>query len=154
MGAEIAYEVYHKVADECMNLPVHMFFSARKAPHVNNGAIRYHALPYDQFKEEITRLNGIPDFVKESDEVFDFLSPVILSDCRMIETHRYQEKQTLISCKITVIYGSKDAMTEGTTGHEWALHSADQCSVFHIDANHFFIMDKCKEIADIINAVL
>src|SRR5471030_1190282 len=58
MGALIAYELSHKLTQLKYTAPVHIFFSGKLAPHIENEYKPIHALEDVEFKEMLLKLGG------------------------------------------------------------------------------------------------
>src|SRR5262245_53644991 len=71
MGALIAFELSRRLQHEHGLQPVRLFVSGCAAPQVQTEREAIHALPADQFRQELRRLNGTPAAVLEDDELME-----------------------------------------------------------------------------------
>lgn len=151
MGSWIAFELYHKIKNTGHKEPIHIFFSARKAPHMKSEKI-LHNMDDDEFAKEIVKMGGTTDEIFVKKELFDLFVPILRADFKIIEKYDYIEKSK-IECNITVLYGEQDTISTYEIS-EWRYHTNADFNIYGLDGSHFFINSNMKTVIDIINHTL
>lgn len=153
MGALLAFEVYYKLTEK-REQPCHMFFSGHQAPHNSVDKTKYHLLPDKEFLKIIYRYGGNTNLMMQNEEVRSIFLPILRSDFKMLEKYDYKEKKEKITCNCTVINGTLDNSIMDYNIKEWTIHFGKGYSFVEIEGGHFFILDNCYEVVDIINRTL
>ncbi len=76
LGALISFELARYLRRKYGKQPVHLFASARQAPHIPDTS-PMHALSEPEFLQELHRLNDIPQEVLENPEMMQLLIPIV-----------------------------------------------------------------------------
>lgn len=153
MGALAGYELIHKIKQKKLPLPMHMFFSGKSAPHFPQRDKVIHNLNNYEFKEELLKLDGTPKEVLENDELMEIFLPILRSDFKTIEEYRYFEKEDIVDCNFTILYGKDDQIPINKIA-EWQKHTKGKCNFIKFSGGHFFINDHTEDIVNIINSTL
>lgn len=153
MGSKITYKVCQKILESQLPRPLHVFLSGSSAPHYMRGDEEmYHLMEDEQFKEKIIDLGGTPPEFFDHPELVEIFLPALKNDFKIIETAVYKEEISLIPCDISVLIGKDDDLTiEERNG--WKNYTAHQAFYHYFEGGHFFLLEKVKEIAQIINQV-
>ena len=138
MGSLIGFEVARRIRQANQPGPVHMFVSGRIAPHVPDPEPPIHALPDDEFLEELRDLNGTPDEVMASPELMQLITPILRADCSVCETYTYQEQPPL-ACPISVYGGINDPKVTRENLEAWSHQTQGPFVVRMFPGDHFFI---------------
>jgi surfactin synthase thioesterase subunit len=153
MGAMIAYELAHKIREEGLPAPRHIFFSGKGAVHIQRpDKTKYHLLSEDDFKSEVIQLGGTPPEFFEHKELMELLLPLLKNDFKIAETYHMKGEIIPLDYDISVLLGDKDDFN-AQQREEWALHTTKTCHFYHFPGGHFFINDEQKAILDIISKV-
>lgn len=152
MGCMLAYELCHKISEERLPSPLHVFFSGRQAPNIISDKEISYKLPRDEFKQKIIELGGTPDELFENEELFDLFLPILKADFKIVEEYEYIKKRKL-DCNITILYG-KEEHSNIIDITDWKKHTERNCSTFSFEGGHFFINDKIDEVLKVINNIL
>jgi surfactin synthase thioesterase subunit len=151
MGSMIAFELYYKIKDSGLPLPVHIIFSGRAAPQISrDGKRKLHHLPDDQFKKEMLEMGGTPKEFFEHPELLEVFLPLLRGDFRLTETYNHTEKDTPIDCDITVLSGKEDEDSVEEV-EAWRVHAQNGCDIRYFDGGHFFIHDETERVVGIVN---
>lgn len=153
MGTVFVCEMMKKVYENKHTMPVHLFLSGRYPPHITYNKI-FHKMPYDEFVNKIFRLGGTPDEVLKNRELMDIVVPIIRSDYRILETHKYQQDKESWNVDISVFNGRNDHSVIADDINKWGNYTNRKCEIHNFEGGHFFIHDKVKEITQIINSEL
>lgn len=138
MGSILGFEACRWLRRNGLNLPQHLFASARRAPHISDTDPHIHAISDEEFIAEIARLKGTPQSVLEDQALLRLLIPVLRADFRLCETYRYVEEDPL-PLPITVFSGIEDEETHDGRLEAWQRHTTAQFSIHEIPGDHFFI---------------
>jgi len=152
MGSVIAYELGIRT----MNLhpdPVHVFVSGGTAPHARKKPIPTHNLPLEQFKEEILKYEGTPNYFFENKELLKLFLPILRADIKLLEEYSFGDGRESVrfNCPISVFCGKSDAHAPMSTIDEWQKLTKKECRIYPFEGGHFFIHDNEEEIVEIIN---
>jgi surfactin synthase thioesterase subunit len=151
MGSVIALELAHKIRENNLPGPRHIFFSGRAAPQVPRANKRtLHHLPDDQFKEEIMKLGGTPKEFFEYPELMEVFLPLLKGDFRVTETYVHEEKDSPLACSITVFSGKQDEDTPEDV-EAWKVHTTGTCDFHYFEGGHFFLHDETEKVVGIIS---
>ena len=150
MGATIAYHMYFYLKERGIK-PQHLFFMANTPPYVPDEGVPLADLPDDAFLQEMTALGGLPQEVLECKELVEMFLPIMRMDVRLDEGSRVCEPQT-IDCNFSVLYSTQDDEC-GQMG-QWRRCAGRLCDFHQFEGTHFFMVDHCAEVAEIINSAL
>jgi medium-chain acyl-[acyl-carrier-protein] hydrolase len=138
MGALLSYELAQQFRLAGFS-PVHLFVSARCAPHVQNPYPSLHSLPAAAFIRELSRrYNSIPDAVQQNAELMEMFLPMLRADFTMIETHIPRPAAPL-DCPITVLGGLQDDIVSQIDLTAWRDYTKGTFTLRMLEGNHFFI---------------
>lgn len=150
MGSIITYEIYNRIQSIGYKLPVHIFISGRKAPHVENTKSMIHDLPDKEFIKEILDMGGTPLKVFQDKELMDIFLPIIRADYKIVEEYKYNKIQGKILCPMTIFNGKEDKIDIEHI-EKWREYAGNGIDIINFEGGHFFIYEKIKEITKIIN---
>lgn len=153
MGALVGYELYHRLKEKKLSLPVHMFLSGKGAPHFPHKDRIIHNLSDADFKDELLKLEGTPKEVLTNEDLMEIFLPILRSDFKAIEEYEYFEKEDIMDCNSTVLYGKDEKMPINEIS-EWQEHTKKKCNFIKFSGGHFFIHDHSEDIVNIINNTL
>jgi medium-chain acyl-[acyl-carrier-protein] hydrolase len=137
-GALIGYELARRLRRRGERGPVHLVASGRRAPHVPPPPPLTHALPDEEFLDELARLGGIPAEVREHPELREMLLPVLRADVTVHETYEYQDEAPL-EIPITGYAGVDDPRAPPDVVAEWAFHTAWEFNLRTWPGGHFYL---------------
>lgn len=152
MGGIIAYELAHRISNSNLPNPEYLFVSGTKPPHIEDDEKIIHTLPDDEFKNEIIDMGGTPREIFENKELLELFLPILRKDFRIVENYKYIKKPPL-DIETIVFYGDEEEIQDNEA-KQWNMHTNNECSIFKIKGNHFFINDRVKEVINIINNVV
>lgn len=153
MGALIAYELSHKLIQLNFTAPVHIFFSGKLAPHIENEYKLIHNLEDIEFKEELLKLGGTPREALENKDWTKLFLPILRADFKAVEEYSYSKKNNTLPCDFTILYGQDDLLTANKI-EEWQHHTKNKCTFSRFSGGHFFIANHVNEIVNVINDTL
>lgn len=149
LGALVGFELARRLRSEGRPLPVHLFASAHRAPHLPDPDPPIHQLPDARFIEELRGLNGTPQAVLESSELLELFLPVLRADFAAAETYAYRSAAPL-PCAITVLGGTRDKMISREELLAWREHTSGEFELHLIEGDHFFIHQSHDDVMQIL----
>jgi surfactin synthase thioesterase subunit len=153
LGAVIAFELARKLLPTAMS-PVHLFLSARRAPHVPSRYSPCHQLPDDEFIETIVRrYNGIPPAVLAEPELMKLFVPVLRADFTLLETYEYVP-QPPIDLPLTVFAGTDDQVVSTSEVAAWREMTRSAYDFRIVPGGHFFLQTAQVQILETISQQL
>jgi medium-chain acyl-[acyl-carrier-protein] hydrolase len=151
MGAWIGYELARQLRSQGHPIPLHLFVSGRKAPHIPNQEAPKHNLPEPEFIKEINRYNGTPDLVLQDPELLGIFLPILRADFSILETYDY-EHQDPIACSVTAFGGLQDDAVSRKDIEAWQLHTSKEFRSQMFNGGHFFLKDSQAQVLSEINS--
>lgn len=150
MGTLIEYELIYKIYEQKHQLPVHAFFSGRYIPQAKKSKEDLYKLSDKDFIDEIYKIGGTPKEFFENEELVKMFIPILKSDYKIVETYEHKDKKEKFSFDITIFNGREDKDVTINDSYEWKNLTKSNCDVYIFDGGHFFILNKLKDIGDII----
>jgi medium-chain acyl-[acyl-carrier-protein] hydrolase len=138
LGALLAFELARQVRKEFGILPLHLFASGRGAPRKPPLLPAIHALPKNEFVEELRHFNGTPKEVLETPELLELLVPILRADFSMNETYEYRP-EPLLTTPITAFGGLQDSSTNQEVLEAWKEETTSGFSLVMFPGDHFFL---------------
>lgn len=136
MGALIAFELARTLIATYGVAPVHLFVSARVAPHLVNEQLVLYALPLPQFLDALRTLQGTPEeLLNDPDPTWLRL---LRADFELNEAYRPAERAPL-SVPISAFAGMQDPRVRSADVEAWRAHTTAEFSLRAFDADHFFL---------------
>lgn len=138
MGAILAYEVARTLRRYRLPLPVRLFLSGHRAPHVPRVGNAVHAASDDDLIASVRRLGGTPEDVLANPELLQLVLPTLRADFRLCETYRYRPEPPL-AMPITAFGGTDDGEATREELDAWREHTTGSFRVHMIPGEHFFV---------------
>ena len=145
MGAILALKVT-ELLEKAGKIPVCLFVSGNPGPGIKENRRRY-KLSSDAFIEELKLLGGLPDLFLSNKELMDFFEPILRADFEIAEENGLKEGIS-VSCPLFAMMGIDEEHAEDISNWSSFTGSVFNCEV--LEGGHFFILDHCQRIADII----
>ncbi|MEM9483205.1 MAG: alpha/beta fold hydrolase [Cyanobacteria bacterium P01_F01_bin.116] len=136
LGALIAFELCRWLGALKL-MPVQIWVSAARAPHLPLRSTPIHALPEPDFINELRNYNGTPESALNNSELMTLLLPALRADFAVLETYQYRPGPKL-SCPIIGFWGHKDMVVSKNDVLAWQIHT-DSFVLEAIQGNHFFM---------------
>ncbi len=153
MGGLIAYLLTLKLLKNHHKQPEHIFISGTAGPSaVSRYEKNRHLLPKDEFIQVITELGGMPDEILQSQELLNYVEPILRNDFRVIETYRYQDHPPL-NIPFTVITGTEEDI-EANDILLWQKETNLPVDFKRMPGNHFFIFHHTDQLLKVISKKL
>ncbi len=154
MGSMIAFELAHKIKQNGLPAPLHIFFSGRAAPRITrDGKRKLHHLPEKEFKDQMLEMGGTPKEFFEHPELLEVFLPLLRGDFMLTETYIHPLKNTPLDCNITVLAGLQDEDSRDEV-EAWRDYTCGTCNITYFEGGHFFIHEETDKVLGIINNTL
>lgn len=153
MGALVGFEVVRKLRRDHGALPLSLFMSACRAPHIPDEDPPIHTLPEEEFIEELERYEGTPEQVLKNPELMEIFLPVLRADFAACETYAYSDEPPL-ECPIHAMGGLEDKIVNLPNIREWGTQTSDLFSMKEFPGGHFFLHDTQEDLVRFIEAGL
>lgn len=147
MGAIIAFEAAHLLADSDDRMPRHLFLSGRRAHGPVFGETPLSGLPNADFVNAIsTRYGGIPEQIMNDRELLDLFLPVIRADIRAIERYSSPQREPL-DVSMTLIGGTNDSQCTDQAWEGWSHCTSSEVEYLRFPGDHFFLHNQSAALA-------
>jgi len=153
-GAILAFEVACRLKEQQVQLPEKLIVSGCNAPHITNTTRPpAHKMNDQEFRSYIDLLNGIPEEVKSTPALMDYILPILKADIMAMDTWENKSKLALAT-PITAIMGDSDPVTDEVSVAKWRDYTTSDFEALSFPGGHFFI-NTCKtELLKKINEIL
>ncbi len=149
MGAVVAFELARKIRRHNGLLPVHLFVSGHRAPHLPDLNRPIRNLSDIEFIEQIKKYNGTPESVFNDQELLNIFLPILRADFAIIETYRFTFESAL-DCPITAFGGLGDPRNSQPEIEAWKEHTRKSFNSHYFQGGHFFINQNQNELLKIV----
>jgi medium-chain acyl-[acyl-carrier-protein] hydrolase len=149
LGALLAYEWAHELAETGRRAPVRLVVSGRSAPQAAPARAPIHRLPDDAFLEEVKRYQGLPEDVLAHRELVELVLPVLRADFTLTETYRFRARARL-AVPITVCLGNSDPMVDPECWLDWQRCTTASCERRLYEGGHFYLHDHRDALIDML----
>lgn len=153
MGALMVYELSRVLRERKKTVPIHLFVSGHRAPHINCSRPHIRHMNDFDFIAHIKQYNGIPELVLNTRELMDIYLPILRADFSIIETYQY-DSGSAFDFPITAFGGSADPRATPQEIEGWKEHTNRCFQAQFFNGGHFFINQHRKSILDIISKSL
>ncbi|WP_417655949.1 thioesterase II family protein [Pseudidiomarina aestuarii] len=152
LGALISYALCCQLQKSNLPMPVHLFVSACRAPHLPFRNQIRHVLPHGEFIQALEQLNGTPVEVLRNEELMALFEPMLRADFRIAET--YQAEPVPMPFSVSVIYGEQDTSIDMSQLTAWSALTENTCAMRSYPGEHFYINQNSTQLADYIQSVI
>lgn len=149
MGALTAFLCCRRLVQEGRPLPVRLVVSGMGGPAFGRAhRTVMHDLPQDIFWDEVMRIGGAMNDMREVPELALFFEPVLRADFRAVETYTYAEGP-MLPVEIRVVYGTEEGLTQ-TAIDRWQSESILPVRQYAFPGDHFFILQHVGDMATLL----
>lgn len=150
MGSTLSYHLYFRL--KALGLtPKHLFFAASTPPYAPDEGVPSSQLDDAAFLAELSALGGLPQELLENEDLLGLFLPIMRADVCLEEDGQVSEPAT-IDCDMTVLYS--DIEDQNGRIEQWLRCAGRSCDFHRFEGGHFFMLNHCAEVADIINRTL
>ena len=130
-------------------MPVRLFLSGRRAPHLPPARRPIHHLPDAEFRQEVRLLQGTPEEVLSNEELMQILLPVLRADFAVCETYVYSAEEPL-DVPLSVFGSNNDPEVNRSGLEAWRSQTTSSMSLRIFEGNHFFLHPMRSALTDAI----
>lgn len=153
MGASVAFALADALARYGNPMPMHLFLSATRAPHLEPATPVLHTLPDDELIEALSVLNGIPAQLLAIPELMQMFLPIIRADLAVCETYLLYGPRP-VEIPITALGGDSDPRISVASLEAWSAHTTGPFSMQIVPGGHFYLKQHEKDILSLIETTL
>lgn len=154
MGTILAYELIRKIRLNNKKEPIHVFFSGRFPPYVEDTYKMGDSYSDEQIFEKLIDVIGTKIQINNNKEIRDFLFPILLGDYNIVQKYDYNQEIVNLNCGISILNGNQDSYFPHENLPLWSKCTSKECNFYEFEGDHFFINQHKKEVSDIINKTL
>jgi medium-chain acyl-[acyl-carrier-protein] hydrolase len=137
MGALIAFELARALRARGTP-PLHLLVAGHLPPQTPASTSPIHALPDQEFVNQLRRLNGTPPEVLDHPDLMRLIAPLLRADFSVCETYQYVDAAPL-DCPISVFAGRADDGAPPDRMLGWRQHTTASCRFHTLASDHFFV---------------
>ncbi len=150
MGAIIAYETACHLRKIGSSGPLHIFLSARAAPHLQEDGDPLRFLDDETFIARLHRTYGaVPEAIRQSEELKKIFLPILRADVELLEKYKNIRSEPL-DCPISVLGGKSDPAISKTMLAGWQSHTSAVFIQHEFPGEHFFINSERNSVIETI----
>ena len=138
MGAMVAFELTRRLRALGRTLPEHLLVAGRRAPQRPSDKRPLHALPEDEFRQELRDLDGTPEEILEHPELMELFAPILRADFELCETYAFREDQPL-DLPVSAFGGLEDPDVSRDDVMAWKEHTRGPFKLRMFPGGHFFL---------------
>ena len=153
LGALFAYELTRALRDRGGPLPVHLFASGSRAPHMPLPEDPVHVLRGEAFLERLGNLGGTPPEVLAHRELMDLFTPMLLADFHLSETYRRPAADPL-PVPLTALGGREDGEVRPERLEAWRDQTRETFDLRWYPGGHFFLHERRDEVLSAVRRAL
>lgn len=151
-GARLSYELTRRFQDAGLPLPVRVFISGCRCPHIPSPRPLMHDLPRPSFLERVRNMEGTPPEILASPTLMKMLEPTLRADMKLAELWP-REPARALQAPISAFCGRMDSIDPPEHMREWGRYT-DASFDFHVfEGSHFFLHTEEAAVLDRIAAL-
>lgn len=153
MGAVLATEVAHALLKRSI-APHHLFVSGHRPPHVPGLETDLHALPDNEFINEVDqRYGGVPAEMLGSPDMLALLIPALRADMAALETFQ-PTKRAALPCAISAFGGAQDPVVPRSHLEAWRDQTDGLFRLRVFPGGHFYMNSQLDALLGVLTATL
>ena len=138
LGALVAFELTRALRRLQLPEPELLMLAAAGAPHMARKIKPIHALPDDEFIEELRKFNATPEEVLEQKELMKLLLPSLRNDFSILNTYELKEEKKL-NVDFSVYTAGEDRLAPLEEVRSWNEYTSGNFNLNIFENDHFFI---------------
>ncbi|TCK25720.1 thioesterase II family protein [Pseudonocardia endophytica] len=145
MGAAVAFEVAARLGARGRGLPMHLFASARHAPHDPSQVTDVHLRDDTGVVDELRRLGGTVSPLLDDPDLLPLILPAVRADHELIETYLGDPRRVL-DCPLTVLLGTDDTEVTPEQARRWDVSTRGTVDIAEFPGGHFYLADVTADV--------
>src|SRR5262245_59769309 len=138
MGGLIGFELARELRRRGQTLPLHLFVSGRRPPHLPPREVPIYDLPEPEFLVKLRELNGTPEVVLQHEELMRLLIPLLRADFAVNEPYAYTQEAPF-DFGISAFGGFGDEEVTREDVEAWREQTRGRFRMRMLPGDHFFI---------------
>ncbi len=154
MGTLIAYLLCHKLKENNLPLPKHLFLASRLSPDAYSNEPTVLQTTSETFWNVVIQYNGVPKSLIEHKELREFYEPILRADFEALDkyNHAHVVKEKL-NISASILIGKEDTRNITIeTAQGWQGHFSTKVDFVDFDGGHFFIYEN-KDVVEYIKEI-
>lgn len=155
-GGRLGFEVVRELRALGAALPLRLFPSASRPPHVKitNGLLDgLSTASDDELVAALADGGGMPDAVLAEPELLELVLPAVRLDLGWLDDYSHREQPPL-PVPITAFAGEDDRLLPPSLISEWARHTSAGFTMHTQPGGHFFVNEQLPAVAALVRAEL
>ena len=153
LGGLIAYALTQKAYTSKLPLPLTLFVSAHRAPHISHSYPCFSTMSFNELKTFIRYYEGMPESILQNEEWMKFLIPIIRDDFLLCQSYEYC-LQDPVPCSIYTFGGNLDRMVSKFEILAWRQHTMKQFQSYFYPDGHFFLKTQQTQLINIVKTAI
>ena len=153
VGAIVAYEVARELQQQQFPLPLRLFVSAHKAPHVAAHHRPMYDLPDTELVALLRDLGLVPEEALRNEGLLDFILPPLKADFQLSETYRCDAPMPL-TIPVSALGGEADTFVTKEDLEDWQAYTKAAFDVALFADDHFYTRSRQAEVTQAIARAL
>jgi medium-chain acyl-[acyl-carrier-protein] hydrolase len=150
MGALIAFEWARHLRRLNGTEPVHLFVAAQHAPQLPSPYPFALSTTDLAARETLRALWGSPRLEAADDRMLDKLFKRLEGRLHLQERQYRFEEEAPLSCPVTALYGTADAVLRPCHLQAWRAHTRGPFEMINVDGGHLFVRDHAHLVASLL----
>lgn len=138
LGGLVSFELTQLLRRQQRPLPLHLYVSGSRAPHIARSAPPMHHLSTPEFIERLRAINGTPEVILNNASLMQLLLPCLRADFAISESYAYTPSAPF-DCPITVFGGTTDKVVSQDALDGWKDHTNQAFKRQMFVGGHFFL---------------
>jgi len=137
LGGAVAYQLATYLEQQHRRAPEAVFVSSCPTPdeYQNRSLL---AVDDQEFLANLKALNGIPQYVYESDDLMSYYLPILKSDITLLSNWKHSADQTL-NFPLHALTGTEDAFADLALVSAWGTYHRGSVHVHSFSGDHFYL---------------
>jgi medium-chain acyl-[acyl-carrier-protein] hydrolase len=145
MGAVIAFEMTRRLSQRPDSLPLCLFVSARRMPHLAARQPEIYKLPTEEFLVHLEQLNGTSSSLLQEPELLKALLPSLRADFQLNDTYTPPAGEQL-PLPIWAFVGDRDKLVTINEMRRWGELTVAEFRLQVFSGDHFYLTASQSEV--------
>ena len=148
MGTLIAYLLCHKLKENNLPLPKHLFLASRLSPDAYFNEPTILNTTSEAFWKVVIQYNGVPQSLIDHKELREFYEPILRADFEALDKYNHSHiEQEKLNIHTSILIGKEDTKNINLeTAQGWQDHFSTKVEFVEFDGGHFFLYENKKVV--------
>ncbi|GGU47413.1 thioesterase [Streptomyces albospinus] len=144
MGAAVGYEITRRWEESGFPTPDRLIVSSQYAPpRIHAGDLLRH--DDSGVLDELVRLGGVPESVRENPELVQLIVSVVRNDYQVVESCRFGAQAPALDLPVSAFCGADDPAVTPQDVAEWSAFTRAEFTHRVFDGGHFYPRERLVE---------